>query len=55
MFVFLGLGYLTQDDFFPNFIYLPAEFIMLFFNSWVILHYVNIPHFLNPLFGKPRY
>jgi hypothetical protein len=40
MFVFLGLGYFIQDDFFHSPIHLPANFIMsLFFNSCEI-----VPH-----------
>lgn len=43
MFIILGLGYLTQDDFF----YIPSIClqISLFFNSWVILYCINV-HFL---------
>ena len=34
MFVFLGLGYFTQDDFFPSAIHFPTDFMMsLFFIS----------------------
>ena len=46
MFAFLGLDYLTQHDFLKIFIHLPTNFIMSFMNTWVILHWVNVPHFL---------
>ena len=42
MFVFLGLAYLTQDDFFSNSIYWPAISIMYFFNHLALLYCVNV-------------
>ena len=44
MFVFLGLASLR--NFFSSSIHLSANFIISFFaNSWVILHFVNVPLF----------
>ena len=42
MFIFLDLGYLTQDDFFFKLHLFDFEFPgVIPFNSWVILHCVN--------------
>jgi len=48
MCVFLWLGYLTQDDMFqfPPFAYEFHKVIV--FDSWVIFHCVDVPHFLYP-------
>ena len=35
---------------FSSSIHLPKSFINSFFNSWVVFHYVNVPHFLYPFF-----
>lgn len=43
MSVFLGLGYLAQDDFFSCSIHLPASFMM---SSLLILQCVNASYFL---------
>jgi hypothetical protein len=48
MCVLLWLSYLTQDD---NFKFHPFvwEFNeVIVFTSWVVFHWVNIPHFLYP-------
>jgi len=48
MCVFLWLGYLTQDDIFQfqTFVYEFHKGIL--FDSWVIFHCVDVPHFLYP-------
>jgi hypothetical protein len=51
MHVLLGLAYLTQDDIFQ---FHPLAWKIhdeLVFNSWIVLHCDNEPHFLYPFFG----
>lgn len=45
IFVFLGLCYLTQGDFFPALsIYLWISWFSLF-NNWIIFYCITVPHF----------
>ena len=51
--LYLLLGYLSKDGF-SNDIHLTGNFkvpfFVLFFFCWVVVHCVNIPHFLYPFF-----
>ena len=51
MFVFLDLGYLTQDDDFQFHPFAWKFHNDMIFNSWLIPHSVNVPHFPHPLFS----
>lgn len=49
--VFQGLGYLTQDDFFPLLYICLQISCKVNFTSWVTLHCVNVLLFLYPFFS----
>ena len=46
--VFLGLGYLTQDDILKFHLFACKIHDVFVFNSWVVLCWVDVPHFLYP-------
>ena len=48
---FLGLGSLTQDDFFLVHPFVCNFYDVIFFYTRVIYHCVNVPHFLYPFFS----
>jgi hypothetical protein len=51
MFVFLALGYLTQDDLFQFHPFACIFHDVIVLNSWAKLPGVAVQHFLYPLFG----
>lgn len=50
IFLFLGLGYLTQYDFFPV-PYIVLKFRDVILNTRGIIYYVNVSYFVYPLFS----
>ena len=50
MYVVWGLGYLTQNNIFVFHPFACKIHDVLVFNSWIVFHCVNEPHFLYPLF-----
>ena len=46
-----GLHYFTHEMFLVPFICLQNSWHRCFFNRWIVLHCVNEPHFLYPLFN----
>ena len=51
MHVLWGLGYLTQDDILKFHPFACKIHDVLVFNSWIVFHCVDVPHFLYPFFS----
>ena len=54
MFVFLGLGYLTQNDILKFHSFACKFDDVIVFNSWIILYSVNV-YFLYPFYSVEEY
>jgi hypothetical protein len=51
MHALLGLSYLPQDDIFQFQLFAWKFHYIVIFNTWIVFHYLNVPHFLYPFFS----